>query len=419
MAAHGPDEQVPDAPTSRWLTRLRRPRFRSWLQAHPTLLDCLLVLVLDAWVLGSLHHRAGNSGWWSVLFSQLLVLPLIFRRRHPWAVFVLLASLAAVQWLTDVRLAADAALLIALYTVAAHCSRRRALVAAGVIEVGVVLASIRFAPTGDGVLASMVFLSGMVAAALFSGITLRTRRQYLAALVERATRLEYERDQQTRLAATAERTRIARELHDVIAHSLSVIITLADAAVLAEQTDPTQAREAMLQVAATGRGSMAEMRRLLGVLREADAGDGVELSPQPGLERLDTLIADVRAAGLPVELSVTGTPQPFTPTAQSTAYRIIQESLTNVLKHADNPTRVRVEIRWSSDGMRIDVTDDGRTAGAGGVTGRPEVGVGVSAGNGMIGMRERAGLFHGTVEAGPTPYGGWRVHAILPAPGTQ
>jgi signal transduction histidine kinase len=315
-------------------------------------------------------------------------------------------------------LTADAALLVALYTVAAHCSRGRALTAAAVVEAGVLLASIRFVPTGDGVLASMVFLSGMAAAALFSGINLRTRRQYLAALTERAVRLEFERDQQARLATTAERTRIARELHDVIAHSLSVIITLADGAALSHESDPAQARRAMLQVAATGRGSMTEMRRLLGVLRQ-DGPSQLELSPQPDLQRLEALIGDVRAAGLPVELTTTGSPQRLTSTTEESAvYRIVQEGLTNALKHADNPSRVRVEIRWSVDAVSVDITDDGRAS--------PDPVRPVKApadapprprtwpGHGLIGMRERAGLFGGTVQAGPTPSGGWAVHAVLP-----
>ena len=366
-------------------------------------------------MLGSLH-RGPDDDWWQVPLSQLLVLPLIVRRRYPWAVFWLLAGVGGVQWLIGVRFAADAALLIALYTVAAHQSRRRALIAAGVLEIGVALASIRFAPTGDGVLASMIFLTGMVAAALFAGITLQTRRQYLGALVERASRLEHERDQQRRLAATEERTRIARELHDVIAHSLSVIITLADAAALANTTEPAQASDAMLQVAATGRSSMAEMRRLLGVLREDETtADPIEFAPQPGMGHIDTLVADVRAAGLPARLSVTGTPQLLPPSTQSAAYRIVQESLTNTLKHAHDPSQVHIQLGWRPGELHIDITDNGQPTPP-----RPPRDATTppnspaSTGHGMIGMRERAALFDGTVDAGPTPEGGWRVHAVLP-----
>ncbi|MDQ2837196.1 MAG: sensor histidine kinase [Actinomycetota bacterium] len=386
-------------------------RARSWAVAHPTLLDTALVVLLELWVVDSLRF-IGDRDWWQIPLSQLLILPLILRRRYPSAVFGLVAVAAGIQWLAQVRFAADAALLVALYTVAVHQSRHRALVAAGVLEVGVVLAAIRFAPSGDGIIASMIFLTGLVAAALFGGITLQTRRQYLASLVERAVRLEHERDQQRRLAATEERSRIARELHDVIAHSLSVVITLADAAALANASYPEQATEAMRQVAATGRSSMTEMRRLLGVLREDEPGLQIEFAPQPDLASLDGLVADVRAAGLPARLSVTGLPQALPPTAQSAVYRIVQESLTNALKHAHDPSQVRVEIRWRADEIQIDVADDGSATIL--VPANGDVGTEL-AGHGLIGMRERAALFDGTVDAGPTELGGWRVRAILPA----
>ena len=382
-----------------------------WAAEHPLASDAALVVLLDLMVLRPEPHSAGIGPWWHLLLSQLLVLPLVLRRRYPWLVFWLLAAVAAVQWAAEVRFAADAALLIALYTVAAHQSRRRALVAAGVLELGVVLAAVRFAPTGDGVIASIVFLSGLVAAALFAGITGQTRRQYLAALVDRAARLEHERDQQALLAATAERTRMARELHDVIAHSLTVNITLADAAALANPAAPQEATDAMLAVAATGRESLAEMRRLLGVLR-TDHEAPAELAPQPGLDRIDSLIADVRAAGLPARLTVTGTPQPMTPTTQSAAYRIIQESLTNALKHADQATRVQVDVGWQPDQVRIGVTDDGRPTTMAGPVMSP-------AGRGLIGMRERAAIFGGTIDAGPRPGRGWSVQATLPLEPTQ
>ncbi|HEX2903544.1 MAG TPA: sensor histidine kinase [Jatrophihabitans sp.] len=402
------------APSSEEASELRPPYggTRSWLRRHPLLLDGLLALVLDAWVLVTLRHLAVHNGWWPVVFSQLLVLPLAVRRRYPWPVFLMLAFVAATQWLTGVRLTADVALLVALYTVAAHCSRRLAWTAAFVLEAGVILASVRFAPTGDGVLASTVFLTGMVAAALFSGITLRTRRQYLSALTERAVRLERERDQQAQLAATAERTRIAREMHDVVTHSLSVIITLADAAVLAHDRDPEQAREAMAQVAATGRMSMTEMRGLLGVLRSERSTDAA-LSPQPSLAHVDALMSEVRAAGLPVTRLTSGQPQPLTSTQEAAIYRIVQECLTNTIKHADQPSLVRVTFAWSHEALTLEISDDGR----GPRTPAAVQGLSAPPGHGMIGMRERAGLFQGSLLAGPAPGGGWRVQAILPLKG--
>ena len=389
------------APQRQW------SRLRCWSGAHPLLLDAALAALLDIWVWLSFAHQ-GTTGWWPLLLSQLLVAPLLIRRRAPWLVFWLLVTVATIQWASGVRFVADAALLIALYTVAAYRPRRHALIAAGVLEIGVLLASIRFAPTNDGVIASIIFLSGLVAAALFSGITVQNRRDYLASLVERAAHLERERDQQILLAATTERARIAREMHDIIAHSLSVIITLADGAALTNPHAPEEATEAMLQVASLGRTSMGEMRRLLGVLRD-DTAPHAGPAPQPGLQRLDTLITDMRAAGLPAQLAVRGVPRPLPPTTASAAYRIVQESLTNVLKHAHQPTRVRVEIGWRPDTIHITVSDDGAATGPPPApdTGKP--------GHGLVGMRERAALFGGTFTAGPaTAHGGWRTEATLP-----
>jgi signal transduction histidine kinase len=348
---------------------------------------------------------------WAWPLAVALVLPLVWRRRRPAAVFVVVAAVALVQWAVGLRLGTDVALLVALYTVAAWEPRGRALAAAAVLEVGALLAAVRFAPAGD-VLTSLVFLSGLVAAAFFIGTTVQTRRAYLGALVDRAARAERERDQQARLAATAERARIARELHDIVAHSLTVVVTLAEAATVASTTDPPAAREAMGQVATTGRAALTEMRRLLGVLRTepGDRGDGPDdlgdLAPAPGLDRLDDLVASARTAGLPVRLTVSGRPRELPSTVDVTAYRVVQESLTNVLKHAIDPSRVHVVVRWGGDDLAVEIDDDGRRPAPAATTG----------GHGLIGMRERLALFGGELSAGPEPAGGWRVRALVPCP---
>ena len=367
------------------------------------LLDLLFTLAM-------VHRGPARHPWWAWLLAQALVLPLLGRRRHPTGVFAVLAAAAFVQWLAGIRLGADAALLVALFTVASQCSRRRALLAAGVLEVGVVLAAVRFAPAGGGVFGSIVFLSGLVAAALLSGMNLRTRRAYLASVVDRAQRLERERDQQARLAVTAERTRIARELHDIVAHSLSVMVTLADGAAAAQPADPEQARGAMRQVSVTGRQALAEMRRLLGVLREDEPGSGTgRLAPQPGLGGLDGLLHQVREAGVPARLTVTGTPAELPGTQQAVVYRVVQEALTNVLKHGREVSTVQVRLAWQPGAVALDVLDDGAAC------------LPAADGHGLTGMRERVALFGGTVSAGPRPAGGWRVHARLPvdAPAVQ
>jgi signal transduction histidine kinase len=336
------------------------------------------------------------------VLTAALVVPLAWRRRAPVIVFLVVAGVALVQWALGLRLTADVALLVALYTVAAQRPRRTALAAAALLEVGVVLAAVRFSPARD-LLTSLVFLTGLAAAAFSIGTTVRNRRAYLGALVERAAWLERDRDQQARLAATAERARIAREMHDVVAHSLTVVVTLAEAASATAATDPPAAREAMGQVARTGRTALAEMRRLLGVLRADPTDAGDDRAPVPGLHRLDELVDDARAAGLPVRLTISGAARPLPSTVDATAYRVVQESLTNALRHAVDPTGVRVVLRWRDDALLVEVRDDGRP-GAPAATG----------GHGLAGMRERLALFGGSLTSGPGPGGGWTVSAVLP-----
>ena len=257
-------------------------------------------------------------------------------------------------------------------------------------------------------MAVAVVHSGLVAAAYFAGNSLQTRRAYLASAVDRAERVERERDQLQQLAVTDERNRIARELHDIIAHSLSVMITLADAARADEHETPTAADVAMAQVSATGREAMAEMRRLLGVLRDGEAA--TPLVPQPTLGELQELLEQSRAAGLPARLTMTGQPLAMTGPLQATVYRIVQEALTNALKHAQQPTRVTVSLSWKTQSLEIDVSDDGLAVGP------VEPGPGS---HGIVGMRERVGLFDGRMTSGPGVTGGWTVAVTLPVPADQ
>ena len=260
-----------------------------------------------------------------------------------------------------------------------------------------------------------VLLSGLVAATGLLGYAARTRRAYLVALTDRAERMERERDQQAQLAATAERTRIAREMHDIVAHNIAVMIALADGAAYTAAASPEQAVSLMGQVSATGRSALTEMRRVLGVLREPAASGN---APQPTLDRMTGLLASVRAAGLPTRLTVTGQPFPLPASAQLTVYRVIQEALTNTLRHAPGAT-AQVRVAYLTGQIELEVTDDGGHppdvpgAGAPG-TGQP---AGWSpGGHGIAGIRERAALFGGQVTAGPRPGGGWRVHTVLQSP---
>ena len=361
------------------------------LTRHPLLADLLLTLVLLVLGVASTHGT-------DRIFAAALTLPLIFRRRQPFVVFSVIAAVAFVQWLTNVDLFADVALLIAVYTVAAQEPRGRVIAACVMLELGVVLAVARWAE--PSLLPSFVLLTGMATAAVVLGLNVRTRRAYLETLEDRADQLERERDQQGRLAAAAERARIAREMHDIVAHNLSVMIALADGAGYMSEQDPERAAGAMEQVSRTGRHALGDMRRLLGVLREDESA---ALAPQPGLADLEPLLERVRAAGLPSSLEISGAPIAVGAGAELTVYRLVQEALTNTLKHAGADAHATVRLHYDTTGVEVEVTDDGH--------GRPRVPQG--AGQGLNGMRERAAVYGGELEAGSAPGGGWRVRTRL------
>lgn len=334
------------------------------------------------------------------MFDLLLAAPLVVRRRWPAAVFLIISGIALVQWAADVQAHADVAVLIGLYTIGAYELRRwLILLAATLAEVGVVLATLRWAPAGQELTAALL-LTGTVTAAWVVGVYVRTRRAYLSAVLERAETAERERDQQSQLAVAAERARIARELHDVIAHSLSVMIALNDGAAATALAAPHDTRLAAQQASAVGRQSLAEMRRLLGVLR---TGEAPALLPQPDHAQIEDVIDQVRTAGLPVELAVSGRPQDSPGGVQLTVYRIVQESLTNVFKHAPAATRIRVRLDYTPDGVDIEVTNDDpsphRTPAA--------------AGHGLLGMQERASVYGGNIVTGRGDDGSWRVSTRL------
>jgi signal transduction histidine kinase len=347
------------------------------LHRHPLATDLLLTAVLL--VFGVASAPGGRAR----LYAAALVLPLIWRRRAPFAVFCVIAAVAFAQWLADLNLSADSALLVAIYTVAVQEPRGRVIAACALLEIGIVLAVVRWAQ--NGVVAPLVLLTGMGTAAVVLGLNVRTRRAHTATLEERA--------------AQAERARIAREMHDIVAHNLSVMIALADGASYMAGSDPDRSVGAMEQVSQTGRHALSEMRRLLGVLRDDEAA---ALAPQPGLADLEALLERVRAAGLPVRLESTGAPVALGAGAELTVYRLVQEALTNTLKHAGPNAQATVRLHYDADGVDVEVRDDGE--------GRARVAAG---GQGLAGMRERAAVYGGALEAGPAPGGGWRVRTRL------
>ena len=285
-----------------------------------------------------------------VLYTAQAVL-LVFRRQYPFGVFWLIFVLVVVTADLSSPGLYGIALLVAFYTVAAYKPLRGVVLAAVTLEAWVVLINfVGSAVKERARAASLLANSALIAAAGFAGYSARTRRAYLEAAQDRAGRLERERDQQAQLAAAAERARIAREVHDIVAHNIAVMIALADGAAYTAETNPGQAASVMGQVSATGRSALGEMRRLVGVLREpATPGH----APQPGLDDLEELIASVRAAGLPARLTVTGPPFAVPPSAQLALYRITQEALTNTLKHAPGATaEVRVAYRPTRSSWR-------------------------------------------------------------------
>jgi len=380
-------------------------RYLAWIRRHPLFLDAALVLVL-LWLAGPFTAVPGSRRALVLALMPVLFIPLVWRRRAPSAVFAVIFAAALVQLFASQELTDDAALLVAFYTVVAYEPPQRVLSAAVALEIGAVLVVLRYITPAGRQPWALVFFSALAAAVGFIGYYARTRRAYLASLVDRADRLERERDTEARLAAAAERARIAREMHDIVAHNIAVMIALADGAVYTAADNPDQAVTIMGQVSATGRSALDEMRRLLGVMRQSDVA---EHAPQPTLADLDDLLVTVRAAGLPTRLAVTGQSASLPPSAQLALYRIIQEALTNTLKHAC-ATAAEVRLSYRPGEVTLEVTDDGQHR----QDGRPsQPGIGSASGNGLIGMRERAAVFGGEVSAGPCPGGGWRVYTVL------
>jgi signal transduction histidine kinase len=366
--------------------------------------DVLLTLAAAVTAVGSAVHDTPHPQRAAVALLVLAAAPLVVRRIWPVPVFgvVLVLNAAAGLW-GHVHAVNGLALLIALYTVAAMRPRREALLCAGLLEVAVLTGLLLFA--GGGWWYDAIFASGMVAAALGLGLYWATRRAYLAELHDRAERLERERDQQGALAAAAERARIAREMHDIVAHHLTVMVTLSDAAVAASASSPERAAEVMRSVSATGRRALADTRRLLGVLRQPPGQDPAEnLQPVPDLSQLDALIEQVRSAGLDTTLEIHGAARDVPAGVQLTVYRLVQEALTNTLKHGGSGARATVRLQFLPGELRVDIDDDGAGAAA------PAT---ASVGGGLVGMRERVHAYGGDVQAGPRTPGGWKVSARL------
>jgi signal transduction histidine kinase len=398
----------------RWIAvRSRLPRL------DPLVADGLLALVATGLSLAQMQGYSSprDRSTLNIAFVLLQTLPLVFRRRAPFTVFAIAAASLGVQGTLGFRgpLFAFLAVNLALYSLAAYGARRLAILGVAVWAVLLTvrlayLVATRWPQVAISGLYDVVDDYVLLAAAWTLGEGVRQRRLHAAELEDRAARLEREREEKARQAATQERLRIARELHDVVAHSLSVIGVQAGAArlVLDADPNPSQAREAVAAIEATANRAMAEMRRALGILRDTEPS-GAALAPLPGLRQLPSLLDQLRSAGLPVALTVAGTPRPLAASIDLSLYRIVQEALTNALKHA-RAARAEVVVCHGAHDITVEVTDDGRGASPSSER---------SQGAGTIGMRERVALFGGELQVGPRPQGGYAVRVRLPTPAEE
>jgi signal transduction histidine kinase len=352
------------------------------------------VAELELWLLHLDYERT--------LFAPVMLLvplALIWRTKYPLVVMAVhIAAWIVIDLYTPANedpLTLAISLAIAVYSVGAHTYGRQAAFGAVLVAAMALLAT--FVDWDEGsfldLVGNLTFFAGIFGGTWLAGRAIRRRRG-------RERDLIVEREEKARLAVLEERTRIARELHDVVAHAISVIVLQARGARHALAAEPDDARTALDAIEQTATQALREMRRLLGMLRADD--EEVALAPQPSLEHLDVLVAHVRDAGLPVEVRVEGRPRELAPGVDLSAYRIVQEALTNALKHAGR-ARASVLVRYRDESLELEVTDTGAGASNGGGTG-----------HGLAGMRERVAVFGGELESGPRSDGGYAVRATLP-----
>ncbi len=382
-----------------------------WRSVDQRLTDALLVVGALAAGLVSVFavHARGDyhdANGWTVPFVVAATVPLAWRRRVPLLVYAI--TTIAVVALPVAHFDSGAtplAVWIALFSLAAHRDPRVSSI--GAVSVPIVVAIVWATARTEFGWPEYLVNTVIFEAAWVTGNNLRTRRAYLRELEDRASRLEREREARAERAVNEERARIARELHDVVAHSMSVMTVQAGAARRIIEQDPARARDALGTIERTGRQALNEMRRVLEVLR--DRASGSDRAPLPGLAGLRDLVDQLQLSGLPVEVAVEGAVRPLPQGVDLTAYRIIQEALTNTLKHA-GPARAGVTVRYSSEAVDIEVRDDGRGIAAAAAAANG----GLGEGHGLVGIRERVAVFGGRLSAGPRPGGGYQIRAHLP-----
>jgi signal transduction histidine kinase len=380
----------------------------AWLRRHPVLVDSTLAFAV---LLTGLPVVLTGRHWHQAPFVLLMTVPVAFRRRHPGVAFLTGGVGTTAVVLSRVGPSpAVMAMAVLLYTLAAYRPRREsvagllACLAGAAVAVTFWVGRPADSDQRGSFIAIMIVFGLTAVVSWVLGDSMHYRRAYYLALEDRAARLERERDAQAQIAVAAERARIARELHDVVAHNVSVMVVQADGAGYALDPDPERARQALAAISATGRQALSEMRHLLGVLRSGD--EQADLAPVPGIDQIRDLLEQTRAAGRTVSFTLDGAVRPLPEGVGLAAYRVVQEALTNVRKHGGIGASVCVALRYSERELGVQVTDDGHGQGA----------ADDGAGHGLTGMRERVGIYGGTVDAGPRPAGGYRVSVTLPLP---
>jgi signal transduction histidine kinase len=351
-------------------------------------------------------ERAADALAYALVAAAALAL--VWRRKAPVTVLAVVTLLVSLFWLLGYTSLLSLIGLPALYSVAAYSEDRRLAWVAVVVSSGTLLAvaslTVFDRPEGYEALTA-VSMAAFLAAAIAAGVVVRNRERIFVDSERRAALAEADRVAEAERAVASERARIAREMHDVVAHGMSVIAVQAAAGQAIVRTDADRAAEVFARIEAVGRESLGELRRMLGVLRDG-SGEAASLSPQPGLGEVADAVAEASASGIATELLVDGERRDLPPGVELAAYRIVQEALTNVLKHAGSSASAQVRLAYEPDALVIEVTDDGRGA----VTSL----FGAGAGHGLIGMRERVAIYGGALTAGPRPGGGYRVRASLP-----
>ncbi|MFD9206474.1 sensor histidine kinase [Streptomyces sioyaensis] len=395
-------------------------RLYAFLRMHPTGVDSFWALALlgfsSLWLLAD--GPRGMLTPLAAVFAVGLCLVVALRRKAPVKMLLMTAAIGVGQLIFGIQPnISDVAMLVIAYTVASAPAvprwASRCALAGALLSPALTFWRYAYDDEYRPVSLNLVLVGLLTVPFVLAwvlGDSMRTRRAYWAQLEERAARLEKEREAQSRIAVAAERARIARELHDVVAHNVSVMVVQADGAAYVLDVAPDQTREALETISGTGRQALAEMRRLLGVLRTGEQPEGGEYVPQPGVEQLEDLMDQVRGAGLPVDFRVEGESRELPSSVALTVYRIVQEALTNTRKHGGPDVGATVRVSYRDEYLELLVEDDGRGA----QQELYEEGGADGLGHGLIGMRERVGMVGGSLTAGPRAGGGFRISAVLP-----